>query len=185
MLFSFNVKLTDEDYLLFNEYALKNSGMSKKTNILSNILVSIIFIASGANLLITNGINPVSIVGVVFLCFVGLIFLLCSKKFDTVFIKAFTRFMLKGKAKKPYTPESILEFYDDFFKEIAPDNKSEVSYSAIDKIQVVMNSYVLIFIDSMRGYIVPFDCFRDSAEEKDFLAFLGTLTPNIEFFEKT
>ncbi len=184
MRFSFDVKLTDKDYLLFNEFALKNSGMSKRADLLSKILVSIIFIVSCANLLITNGINPVSIVGVILLCLLGLIFLLCSKKFNTVFTKAFTGFMLKGKAKKPYTPESTLEFYDDFFKEIAPDNKTESNYTAIDKICVVMNSYVFIFIDSMRGYVIPFTSFKDANEEKDFLAFLGTLTPNIEFFEK-
>ena len=184
MRFSFNVKLTDKDYLLFNEFALKNSGMSKRADALSKILVSIIFIVSCANLLITDGITPVTVVAVIILCLLGLIFLLCSKKFNTVFTKTFTRFTLKGKAKKPYTPESTLEFYDDFFKEIAPDNRTESNYTAIDKICVVMNSYVFIFIDSIRGYIVPFASFKDADEEKAFLAFLGTLTPNIEFFEK-
>ena len=184
MRFSFDVKLTDKDYLLFNEFTLKNSGMSKRADILSKILVSIIFLFSCANLLITNGINPVSVVGVILLCLLGLIFLLCSKKFNTVFTKAFTRFMLKGKAKKPYTPESVLEFYDDFFKEIAPDNKSEINYTAIDRIYVVMNQYVFIFIDSMRGYIIPFESFKNKEEENTFLAFIGTLTKNIEFCEK-
>lgn len=184
MRFSFNVKLTDEDYLLFNEFTLKNSGMSKRGDLLSKILVSIIFLVSCANLLITDGITPVSVVGVIILCLLGLIFLLCSKKFNTVFTKAFTRFMLKGKAKKPYTPESALEFYDDFFKEIAPDNKTESNYTAIDKICVVMNSYIFIFIDSIRGYVIPFTSFKDAEEEKAFLAFLGTLTPDIQFFDK-
>lgn len=109
---------------------------------------------------------------------------LTTKKSNTLFTKSYTRILLKGRAKKPYTPEATIEFYDDFFKEITPDSKTEVSYTAIDKIYVVMNSYVFIFIDSIRGYIVPFASFRNAEEEKDFLVFLGTLTPNIEFFEK-
>lgn len=184
MRFSFNVQLTDEDYLLFNEFALKNSGMSKKADTVTKILVSSIFILAGVNLVLTNGANPVSAVGVILLFIMGLIFLLFSKKFAALYTKKFTRILIKGKAKKPYTPDSVIEFYDDFFKEICPDNKSEINYTAIDKISVIMNRYVLIFIDSMRGYVIPFACFKDEAEERDFLAFLGTLTPSIEFFEK-
>lgn len=123
MRFSYDVKLTDKDYLLFNEFALKNSGMSKRADILSKILISIIFLVSCANLLITNGINPVSVVGVILLCLLGLIFLLCSKKFDTVFIKAFTRFMLKGKAKNPTLPSPHWNSTTTFSRKLHPITK--------------------------------------------------------------
>ncbi len=184
MRFSFNVKLTDEDYLLFNEFALKNSNMSKKSDIITKALVSLIFVLSGLNLIITNDVNPVTLVGVVFLLILWLIFMLCSKKANAVFTKFFTRMLIKGKEKKPYTPDSVLEFYDDFFKEIAPDNKSEINYTALDKITVVKNRYVFLFLDGIRGYVVPFDCFKNEAEEKDFISFLCTISDKIVFFEK-
>ncbi|MBQ7860768.1 MAG: YcxB family protein [Clostridia bacterium] len=184
MHFSFDVKLTDADYIRYNEFALKNSSVSKKTDVSNKILVSLIFIAFAINLVVTEGITPTTVVGIILLCACELIFLLGYKKWNSVFTKSFTRMLVKGRAKKPYTPESVLEFYDDFFKEIAPDNKSEVNYTAIDRICVIMNQYAFIFIDGMRGYIVPFECFRDKEEENAFLAFLGTLTKNIEFFEK-
>ena len=184
MRFSFDVKLTDKDYLLFNEFHSKNSEMSKKTIRLARILYIITFALCGIMLLINEGVNPGTVVGAILFLLAGLMLCLCAKKMNVSSNKTVARMLIKGKSKKPYTPESTLEFYDDFFKEIAPDNRTESNYTAIDRICVVMNSYVFIFIDSMRGYMVPFNCFKDADEEKAFLAFLGTLTPNIEFFDK-
>lgn len=184
MRFSFNVRLTDEDYLLFNEFALKNSGMSKKADIIINILVSLIFILSALNLVLTNGMNTVSAVAVIFLVVMWLIFMLCSKRANAVFTKFFTRMLIKGKAKKPYTPDSVLEFYDGFFKEIAPDNKSEINYTALDKITVIKNRYVFLFLDGVRGYVVPFSCFKSEAQEKEFIDFLSTVCSKTELFDK-
>lgn len=184
MRFSFDVKLTDKDYMQFNEFGLKNSGAVKKSDKLMKIFILLIFVIGGIIILTKDSITPASIIGAIIYWIIGLLLCLTTKKSNTVLTRSYTRILLKDKAKKPYTPESTIEFYDDFFKEIAPDSKSEVSYTAIDKICVIMNSYVFIFIDSLRGYIVPFASFRNAEEEKDFLVFLGTLTPNIEFFDK-
>lgn len=184
MLFSFNIKLNDEDYLLFNEFALKNSDMNKKTDIITKILISLIFILSVLNLVLTNGLTPVTVVAAVFLIVMWLIFMLCSKRANAVFTKFFTRMLIKGKAKKPYTPDSVLEFYDGFFKEIAPDNKSEINYTAIEKIAVVENRYVFLFLDQIRGYVVPFACFENEAQKKEFVDFLGTICNKTEFYGK-
>lgn len=184
MRFSFNVRLTDEDYLLFNEFALKNSGMSKKADIIIKILVSLIFILSALNLVLTNGMNTVSAVGVIFLVVMWLIFMLCSKRANAVFTKFFTRMLIKGKDKKPYTPDSVLEFYDDCFREIASDNKSEINYTAVDRIAVVKNRYIFLFLDQIRGYVVPFSCFKSEAQEKEFIDFLSTVCSKTELFDK-
>ncbi len=184
MRFSFNVRLTDEDYLLFNEFALKNSSMSKRTDIISKIFVSLIFILSGLNLVITNGLDTVSAVALIVLAVMWLIFMLCSKRANAVFTKFFTRMLIKGKDKKPYTPDSVLEFYDGFFKEIAPDNKSEINYTALDKITVIKNRYVFLFLDGVRGYVVPFSCFKSEAQEKEFIDFLSTVCSKTELFDK-
>ncbi len=184
MRFSFNVRLTDEDYLLFNEFALKNSDMNKRADIITKALVSIIFILSALNIIITNGTGTVSVVAVIFLIIMWLIFMLCSKRANAVFTKFFTRMLIKGKAKKPYTPDSVLEFCDGFFKEIAPDNKSEINYTAIDRIAVIKNRYVFLFLDQLRGYIIPFNCFKSEEEENEFIGFLKGLGSKTEFFDK-
>lgn len=184
MHFSFKIKLTDEDYLLFNEFALKNSDMNKRADIITKALVSIIFILSALNIIITNGTGTVSVVAVIFLIIMWLIFMLCSKRANAVFTKFFTRMLIKGKAKKPYTPDSVLEFYDEFFKEIAPDNKSEINYTAIDRIAVIKNRYVFLFLDQLRGYIIPFDCFENEAEENEFITFISSACNKTEFFDK-
>ena len=184
MRFSFNVRLTDEDYLLFNEFALKNSDMNKRADIITKALVSIIFILSALNIITTNGTGTVSAVALIVLAVMWLIFMLCSKRANAVFTKFFTRMLIKGKAKKPYTPDSVLEFYDGFFKEIAPDNKSEINYTALDKITVIKNRYVFLFLDGVRGYVVPFSCFESEAQEKKFIDFLSTVCSKTELFDK-
>ena len=184
MRFNFNVRLTDEDYLLFNEFTLKNSGMTKKSDIIMKILLCVLFIVFGINLVLVNGISTVSVTALILLFILGMIFILCSKKANAAFTKIFTRILIKGKEKKPYTPDSTLEFYDSFFKEIAPDNKSEINYTAIDKISVVKNRYVFIFLDGIRGFVVPFSCFENEQEAKAFTDFLATVCSKTEFYEK-
>ena len=184
MFYSFNVKLTDEDYLLFNDFALKNSDIGKKTDRMSKILIILIMLVAGVNVFLTRGIDGTSVTTAVILLAIGVLFCLFSKKFNTKFIKAHTRIMLKGKDKKPYTPDSVLEFYDSCFKEISPDNKSEINYSAIDKISAVKNCYIFLFLDGIRGYVVPVDCFENETQEKEFLDFLSARCNKIEFFDK-
>lgn len=184
MHFSFNVRLTDDDYLLFNEFALKNSDMNKKADIIIKALISIIFILSALNLIITNGINTASAVAASLLLVMWLIFMLCSKKANSVFTGFFTRMLIKGKAKKPYTPDSVLEFYGEYFKEIAPDNKSEFNYTAIERISVIKNRYVFLFLDQIRGYVVPFSCFKNEAEENEFISFISSVCNKTEFCDK-
>ena len=184
MHFSFDVKLTDADYIRYNEFALKNSSVSKKTDVSNKILVSLIFIAFAINLVVTEGITPTTVVGIILLCACELIFLLGYKKWNSVFTKSFTRMLVKGRAKKPYTPESVLEFYDDFFKEIAPDNKSEINYSAIDKVTFVNGKYVFLFLDQIRGYVVPFNCFESEAQQNAFIDFITSVCNKTEFSDK-
>ena len=94
MRFSFDVNLTDADYVRFNEFALKNSSVGKKADICNKILVSIIFIAFAINLVVTEGITPATVVGIVLLCACELIFLLGYKKWNSVFTKFFTRTLI-------------------------------------------------------------------------------------------
>lgn len=184
MIFSFNVKLTDEDYLLFNEFTLKHSDIGKKTDRISRLLVCIIIAVAVLNLLITQGINSVSVITTVVLLGIGVFLCLCAKEFNSRFTKIFTKRILKSNKKKPYTPDSTLEFYDDSFKEISLDGKSEINYSAVDKVAFVRNRFVLIFIDSIRGYIIPVDCFENDEQETAFADFIKTKCNSCEFYDK-
>ena len=183
MRFCFNVRLTDEDYLLFNEFAAKHSPITKKTALMSKILVAVIFIIGAADIFISQGVNPVSVAAALVFVVLFIILALAFDKINGIIIKLQVRAILK-KDKKPYSPESVLEFYDDLFREIAPDNKSEMNYTAIDKISVIRGRYIFIFIDSVRGYLLPFTCFDNGAEEKEFIAFLSGICNKTEFFDK-
>ncbi len=183
MHFRFNVKLTDEDYYLFNEFTVRHMPIGKKTALISKILVAVIFIFGAVSIFINQGFNPVSLTSAAIFIILFLILALLFDKINSKIVKLQVRALLK-KEKKPYTPDSVLEFYDSFFKEIAPDNKSEINYTAIDKISVVKNRYIFIFLDGIRGYVIPFGCFENEAQEKEFTDFLGKVCSKTEFFEK-
>ena len=184
MRFSFNVKLTDEDYYLFNEFVTWHSPLGKKIKCITKIIDIIgSFLASVIVIYVLNRANIISpITAIITIALFPFIFIWIRKKSPKTpnFV---AKSFLKG-SKKPYTPDSTLEFYDGFFKEIAPDNKSEINYTAVDKISVVKNRYVFIFLDGIRGYVVPFDCFESEAEAKEFTDFLGTVCNKAEFYEK-
>ena len=183
MRFSFNVKLTDEDYYLFNEFTVKHMPVGKKTALLSKIIVAVIFLYGAINIFLTKGINSVSVTAAAFFVILFIILALAFDKINSKIVRLQVRTLLK-KDKKPYTADSDLEFYDEFFKEIAPDNKSELRYTAIDKITVIKNRYIFIFLDGIRGFVIPVSCFENEEQQKAFLSFLGTVCSKTEYFDK-
>ena len=183
MRFCFNVKLTDEDYYLFNEFTAKHSPATKKTALMSKIIVAVIFLYGALNIFITQGVNAVSVTAAAFFVVLFIILALAFDKINSRVVKFQVKALLK-KEKKPYSADSVLEFYDDYLKEIAPDNKSEVRYTAIDKITVIKNCYVYVYLDGIRGFVIPVSCFENEAEQNAFVSFLGTVCNKTEYFDK-
>ena len=183
MRFNFDVKLTDEDYFTFNEFHAKHSSMGKKTTLFAKVVSSLIFLIGAAFILINGGINPPTVTAAVVLLAgaVG-----CFLSFNKLHSKIF-RLQLKAlmkKEKMPYTPDSVMEFYDDCFKEISPENKSETVYTALEKVSVLRNRYVYLFLDGMRGYIIPVDCFSGIDQQEEFIGFLKEKGCAVEYFDK-
>lgn len=183
MRFSFNIRLTDEDYYLFNEFTAKHSPMTKKTALMSKITVAVIFLYGALNIFITKGVNAVSVTAAAFFIGLFIILALAFDKINSKVLKAQVKTLLK-KSKKPYTDNSVLEFYDDYLKEIATDNKSEVKYTAIYKVTVIKNRYIFVFLDGIRGFVIPVTCFENEEQQTAFISFLGTVCSKTEYFDK-
>ena len=89
---------------------------------------------------------------------------------------------MKKKGKLPYTPESVLEFYDDHFVEITPEARNEMNYSIVERVDVVSDKAIYIYVNSIMAYIVPRSCFYRDEEVASFIEYLRAKCKNIYFY---
>ena len=77
----------------------------------------------------------------------------------------------KKTGKAGYSPNSQIEFYDDYFTETTSDGKTENKYSAVERISI-LDEYVYIHINSLMAYILPQSAFSSDEQYNDFLSFI-------------
>ena len=90
---------------------------------------------------------------------------------------------LKAKGKMGYSPVSEIEFYDESFVEITPDNKTEQKYSAIERVSVITDKVVYIHVNNVMSYILPLSCFESKEQYNNFLDFVRSKCANIDVYK--
>ena len=82
-----------------------------------------------------------------------------------------------------YSPVSEMEFYDESFVEITPDNKTERKYSAIERVSVITDKVVYIHVNNVMSYILPLSCFESKEQYNNFLDFVRSKCANIDVYK--
>ena len=82
-----------------------------------------------------------------------------------------------------YSPVSEMEFYDESFVEITPDNKTERKYSAIERVSVISDKVVYIHVNNVMSYILPLSCFESKEQYNNFLDFVRSKCANIDVYK--
>lgn len=183
MKFQFNVNFTENDYIEFNKFQLLRSQYGKKR--LTNYRIALAVITC-------IGILVPLIVGRFRLqSFISCIPLLILCSAFLIFIKPLLALSVKGtiKAQKKngkiaYSPTSVLEFYDDVFIETTETNKTEQKYPSVERICIVDNKIIYIFINNIVAYTLPFASFKGKEEYVAFIAFIKTKCNNIEVYNQ-
>ena len=148
MHFSFNVNLSEEDYFKFNKFVMLRSHYGKKqirqlrviTAVLAVLLMLLFAFAWGFSLSTLIGIIPMAIL-------FGALEIIIPKIL-TLSLKWQIKGMKKS-GKMPYTPTSVIEFYDERWGETSEDTKTELSYSGIERISVVFEDAIYIQINNV------------------------------------
>ena len=83
----------------------------------------------------------------------------------------------------PYSQSSVREFFENSFTESTDTNKTEHTYSAIEKICVIGEKYVFIYISSVSGYIIPFPAFDSFKQRGEFLEFIKGKCSEIKYYK--
>ncbi|MBR7122530.1 MAG: YcxB family protein [Oscillospiraceae bacterium] len=181
MKFQFNVKFNDQDYLDYNTFWMIRSPYGKKQIKTFRITISVLFVIFISISLFSGGFSLESILGV--------IPMLIILSFAQIFLTRFFSWSLKGQiktlkksGKMGYSPESIIEFYEDSFVETTPENKTEHKYSAIERISVVDNKMIYIHVNNVMSYMLPLSSFESKEQYDSFFEFIKTKCANIDIY---
>ena len=179
MKFRFNVTMDDKAYLEYNKFMLSKSHYGKKSTNLLRITILFIMVIYVVVSLIISGFTLESFLSTVPLlaCLAVLLFTV------TLLLSLSVKFALKHQkstGKMAYSPESVIEFYDEAFVEITPENKTENKYIAIERISVIENKNIYIHINNVMSYVLPVSCFESIEQYNEFLEFLATKCATID-----
>lgn len=89
---------------------------------------------------------------------------------------------MKKSGKMGYSPVAVLEFYQDSFVEITPENKTEQKYTAIERISIVDNKILYLHVNNVMAYMLPLSCFAGKEQYDAFLEFMATKCTYIDVY---
>ena len=183
MKFQFNVNLNDQDYIDYNYFLELKSSYSKKHKQDYLFKVAIFYAISILLFYIFWGFSIKLLVGAVFMAiYWGIIILLRPRAFLREIRKRIQ--ISKDNGKVAYIPESVLEFYEDYFKEITSEISSEMKYSAVEKVSIIENKMIYLHMNSVLSYMLPIASFESKEQQERFVEFMKTKCGAVEFYKK-
>lgn len=152
---SYKTYITEEDYIKYNIFHLKNSKLGKRTILMTRIFIILVF-AIGVSVItaICRGNLFLPIVCAIFLGIFSLVYIILTPKLiERSFKRTIKRQKLDGKL--PFEPESEIEFLDDMIVKHNTFSDIRLPYTDIQNF-VISPDCLYIYIDSSRAIIVPF-----------------------------
>ena len=181
MLFQLNINLSEDDYLDFNKFHSFESMHGKKLINKTRIFFVLAMIILAAIFLLIMGLTTFSITYAVLLLLFTLLYMVFFKKILTRNVKTQIK-RLKKVGKLPFDPVSTLEFYEDKMVESTALQRTEQSYSIIERICVVKDQYIFLYKSSVSAYILPVLQIKEQVSQEDFIAFLSRKCTNVEYY---
>lgn len=171
MYFKFNVNLTDKDYLDYNIFWMIKSPYGKKQMLKIRILITVCIAIFALGFLLGEKNTVNAWIGVIpYFILLGLFQLLLNPTMAWILKGNINS--LKKQGKMGYSPSSEMEFFDEYFTETTPQNKTEQKYDSIERISVIQGKTIYIHVNNVMSYLLPVSCF-DSKEQYD--AFLNLI----------
>ena len=181
MKFQFKVNTDDKDYLDYNKFMILRSHYGKNQMVGFRVVIAVILVIYILSSLFLGNFTIDSFIGIIPIAVLLILFELLISPLFVFFLKGNLK-SLKKKGKMGYSPSSVIEFYEEVFIEITPDNKTEQKYSTIERISVVDNKVVYIHVNNIMSYILPFSCFQSKEQFDSFFEFIKTKCANIDIY---
>ena len=181
MHFKFHITLNDNDYLDYNTFWTFKSPYGRKQMLNFRIIIAILFVAISFLSLFRGEFSADAWIGIIPYVILLVLFELLMNPLFCWILKGNIK-NLKSKGKMGYSPVSEIEFYDESFVEITPDNKTEQKYSAIERVSVITDQVLYIHVNNVMSYVLPLSCFESKEQYDDFLNFMKSKCSNIDVY---
>lgn len=160
-----NYKLTDEDYIEFNEFhqlihsevGKRNLFLLKLIGPMISILAIVIFILARAEIMLI-------VIEAIVLCIFSMVWIAFSKK---IMKRGIRKTILKMKETDglPFAEETTLNFTEDQIIEITKNQELKVDYKKIEDVCETEKDFY-VYISSMEALIIPKRVLDQDMEKK-------------------
>lgn len=164
----YSVKLTEDDYLKFNQHSMLNSKVGKNSLLYIRILGPILFLAAIMLLVPRNFVSL--IIGLILWVAISALWLIYSKKLILSNLKSTIKYMKKD-GKLPYSEESRMVFGEEDVHEYCDDNETITKYPNFEKIYITETG-IYMYFNAAYAFILPNSCFKSSVEKDELVEFL-------------
>lgn len=179
MEFQFNIDLTAKDYIDFNIFWQTKSRYGKKMLIIFRIILLVLLSLPTLSAIRDIGFSAESIIS-------GILLIIIPQLILMPFLKLAAKIQIKAlikNGKPPYSPHSVLTFYEDCLTEETEDIKTEIKYSGIDRISIVENKLIMIHTNSVQAYLLPAICFGSDIKYNLFKEFIKTKCAAVDTYK--
>ena len=183
MKYQFNLKVTEKDYIDFNTFWMFRAPYGKKQILTYRIVIAAILAVFALVSLFGGGFSKEAFIGIIPTILILVVFQLIFKPMFSATLKGQIKKMKKA-GKPGYSESAVMEFYDDNFVETTPENRTEVKYSAIEKVSVVDDTVIYIHVNNVMAYILTFTSFESINQREEFLDFLKEKGATVDIYKK-
>ena len=180
MLYQFNCKITEEDYLAYNIYTGTEKPESKKRILQIRLIFLFLTLALFVVSLLCSSSPFFSVTYAIILGIFSSIYILGYKKFLIASIKNQIQ-RLKKQGKLPFNEEETTEFFPDKIVNALNSQRLEIRYDGIENVCIVDNQYIYLFLNFSNAIILPISQVRSQADMGQFLEFLRQKFPHITY----
>lgn len=181
MRFQLDLTITEEDYLAFNNFHSLRSKTGKRMVMRSRILFIVCIAVLMVLAILVMGWTPFSTAYLILMVLFTALYTAFFGKIISRNIKKQLK-QLKKTGKLPYEPTARLEFYEDKLVEITPDKRTELNYSALERICIDADRFIYLYNSSVGAYILPAPQVRAQLDQEEFLRFLSEKCKTFESY---
>lgn len=182
MNFKFNIILTDEDYYAFNDFCAFRSPHGKKQILGYRIFLTILIVLIYGIYLLSSNYSVGDFLMIIPLTVVLVVLQITFKPLCRALTKNHVR-TLEKKGKKLYSPMAEMEFFDDMFVEATPDIRSEIKYSLVERVSVILDNVIYIHVNQATAFIIPMSAFESKAQCGEFIEFLRLKIQKVDIID--
>ncbi len=183
MKYKFNINITDEDYYKYNEFVILRSPYGKKSMLSLRLAIVIMLGMFTVMSFVMNGVTKGTLIALIPTAALIIIMQLVLNPVMKSTLKKQLK-TLKETGKPAFSPQSVVEVYDDHFFETHADGEHKVRFASVERVSVIGEKYIYIHVNSSMGYIFPRESFESEAQYGEFEAFLSERCKELNRYKK-